>query len=316
MVENNTNNIIKEDDFQYEKVKGNQLSRMWHSFKKRKVAVLGLVIVIFYVLVAIFADRLAPYDPTKQDLIHMLETPSADHILGTDEVGRDLFSRIIYGARISMKVGFMAVGIAFAIGVPLGIMSGYFGGKVDLVMMRIVDIIYSLPDTLMVILLSVVLGKTIGPLIQGTALAKIGNNMISLFVVFGLLYWVGMARLVRGQILSIKNNEYVLAAKAMGAKSGRIIRKHILPNCMSVIFISVALQVPSAIFTESFLSFIGLGVQAPMPSLGSLANAARGGMQMYPWKMLFPAVAICLIVLSFNLLGDGLRDAFDPKLRR
>ena len=131
-----------------------------------------------------------------------------------------------------------------------------------------------------------------------------------------VLYWVGMARLVRGQILSIKTNEYVLAARAMGAKPGRIIRRHILPNCMSVIFISVALQIPSAIFTESFLSFIGLGVQAPMPSLGSLANAARGGMQSYPYKMVFPAVIICLIVLSFNLLGDGLRDAFDPKLRR
>ena len=152
--------------------------------------------------------------------------------------------------------------------------------------------------------------------LAGTALAKLGSNLLSLFIVFGALYWVGMARLVRGQILSIKNNEYVLAAKAMGAKPRRIIRKHILPNCMSVIIISVALQIPSAIFTESFLSFIGLGVQAPMPSLGSLANAARGGMQSYPWKMLFPAMAICLIVLSFNLLGDGLRDAFDPKLRR
>ena len=134
--------------------------------------------------------------------------------------------------------------------------------------------------------------------------------------VFGLLYWVGMARLVRGQILSIKNNEYVLAARAMGAKPGRIIRKHILPNCMSVIIISTALQIPSAIFTESFLSFIGLGVQAPMPSLGSLANSARQALQAYPYKMVFPAVGICLIVLSFNLLGDGLRDAFDPKLRK
>ena len=140
--------------------------------------------------------------------------------------------------------------------------------------------------------------------------------MISLFIVFGALYWVSMARLVRGQILSIKYNEYVLAARALGAKPGRIIKKHILPNCISVIFISTALQIPSAIFTESFLSFIGLGVQAPMPSLGSLANNARGSLQSYPWKLVFPAVGICLIVLSFNLLGDGLRDAFDPKLRR
>ena len=263
------------------------------------------------------AKNLAPFEYSKMEKQAIERGEKIfPHIFGTDELCRDYFIRVIYGARVSLMVGLFASLIVLSIGLLYGSISGYFGGKVDLVMMRIVDIIYSLPDTLMVILLSVVLGKTIGPLIQGTVLAKIGNNMISLFVVFGLLYWVGMARLVRGQILSIKNNEYVLAAKAIGTKPGRIIRKHILPNCMSVIFISVALQVPSAIFTESFLSFIGLGVQAPMPSLGSLANAARGGMQLYPWKMLFPAIAICLIVLSFNLLGDGLRDAFDPKLRR
>ena len=263
------------------------------------------------------AKNLAPFEYSKNELKAIENGEKiSPHIFGTDELCRDYFIRVVFGARVSLLVGLFASLIVLVIGLLYGSISGYFGGRVDLIMMRIVDIIYSLPDTLMVILLSVVLGQTIGPMIQGTVLASIGNNMISLFVVFGLLYWVGMARLVRGQILSIKNNEYVLAAKAMGAKPRRIIRKHILPNCMSVIIISVALQIPSAIFTESFLSFIGLGVQAPMPSLGSLANAARGGMQSYPWKMLFPAMAICLIVLSFNLLGDGLRDAFDPKLRR
>lgn len=238
------------------------------------------------------------------------------HVFGTDEQGRDIMVRVMVGARVSIIVGVCAALLVLVIGALYGSISGYCGGKVDLIMMRIVDIIYSLPDTLMVILLSVVLNQVLGNALKGTILAQVGTNMLSLFVVFGLLYWVSMARLVRGQILSIKTNEYVLAARALGAKPGRIIRKHILPNCISVIFISVALQIPSAIFTESFLSFIGLGVQAPMPSLGSLANAARGGMQNYPWKMLFPALSICLIVLSFNLLGDGLRDAFDPKLRR
>ena len=223
---------------------------------------------------------------------------------------------MIYGTRVSLVVGLFASILVLIIGLMYGSIAGYFGGKVDLIMLRICDIIYSLPDMLMVILLSVVLDATLGPLIEGTALAKLGVNMLSLFIVFGLLYWVGMARLVRGQILTIKENEYVLAAKTIGTPSFRILRKHILPNCLSVIFISVALQIPSAIFTESFLSFVGLGVQAPMPSLGSLANAARMGLQSYPHKLVFPAMMICLIVLAFNLLGDGLRDAFDPKLRR
>ncbi|MBQ8973749.1 MAG: ABC transporter permease [Clostridia bacterium] len=263
------------------------------------------------------AKNLAPFTYSKNEQKAIEEGQQIfPHIFGTDELCRDYFIRVIYGARVSLMVGLFASLIVLVIGLLYGSISGYFGGKVDMVMMRIVDIIYSLPDTLMVVLLSVVLNQVIGDSLRGTVFARMGNNMISLFIVFGVLYWVGMARLVRGQILSIKTNEYVLAARALGAKPGRIIKKHILPNCMSVIFISVALQIPSAIFTESFLSFIGLGVQAPMPSLGSLANSARGGMQSYPYKMVFPAVIICLIVLSFNLLGDGLRDAFDPKLRR
>ncbi|NLV50962.1 MAG: ABC transporter permease [Clostridiales bacterium] len=237
------------------------------------------------------------------------------HIMGTDALCRDYFIRVIYGTRVSLSIGFFASIIVLIIGLIYGSISGYVGGRTDLIMMRIVDIIYSLPDMLMIILLSVVLDPLLSGLTSGP-LQTLGTNMISIFVVFGLLYWVTMARLVRGQILSIKENEYILAARAVGAKPGRIIRKHIIPNIVSIIIITTALEIPTAIFTESFLSFVGLGVQAPMPSLGSLANAAREGLNSYPFKLVFPAVTICLIVLAFNLIGDGLRDSFDPKLRR
>ena len=301
---------------------------------KNKVATISFIIIVLITLSAIFIPMFYPYSydsmlgvrpgksvdasynnlrpfeygKTEQQRIEAGEK-IFPHIFGTDAQGRDYFIRVVYGTRISMAVGFFASLIVLVIGMTVGSIAGYCGGKVDLIIMRIVDMIYSLPDMLMVILLSSVLKVTLGPIIDGTVLAKIGSNIISLFVVFGILYWVSMSRLIRGQILSLREQEYVLAAQATGAKAGWIIRKHLIPNCISVVIISTALQIPNAIFTESYLSFLGLGVNAPMPSLGSLASEALNGLASYPFRLVIPAIVISLI-----LFGDGLRDAFDPKL--
>ncbi len=312
-----------------------RLSKNW-------IAMTCLVIVAIIVLIVFIVPSIYPYsyeqqlgitpgqpvDPSYNNLapFEYGETEQAKiaagekvfpHIFGTDSAGRDYAIRVIYGARVSLLVGFFASIIVLIIGATYGSISGYYGGKVDIIMMRFVDIIYSLPDLLMIILLATVLNETLKPFIDSVPfLSKLGTGMISIFIVFALLYWVSMARLVRGQILSIKQQDYVLAAKSTGAKGGHIIKKHMLPNCISVIIISTALQIPSAIFTECYLSFLGLGVSKPMPSLGSLASEALGGVRSYSHRLIIPAVAICLIVLSLNLLGDGLRDAFDPKLKK
>ena len=286
---------------------------------KNKIATISLITIVIITLTSILLPIFWPYsydqqlgispgapvDPSYNNLAPFeygsTEQAKIDagekvfpHIFGTDAAGRDYLIRIVYGTRISLAVGFFASIIVLIIG--------------------IVDIIYALPDMLMVILLSAVLKDSLQPAIEGTVLAKIGSNIISLFIVFGLLYWVSMSRLIRGQILSLREQEYVLAAKATGAKGSWIIRKHLMPNCISVVIISTALQIPNAIFTESYLSFLGLGVNAPMPSLGSLASDALNGISAYPYRLVIPAVVISLIVLSLNLFGDGLRDAFDPKL--
>lgn len=262
-------------------------------------------------------NNLAPFEYSQTEKQRIANGEQVfPHIFGTDSQGRDYFIRVVYGTRISLAVGFFASLIVLLVGLSVGALAGYMGGKTDLVIMRIVDIIYSLPDTLMVILLSAVMGVALGGWIKGTVLESLGSNMLSLFIVFAALYWVSMARLIRGQILSLREQEYVLAARSAGAGAYRIIRRHLIPNCISVVIISTALQIPSAIFTESYLSFLGLGVNAPMPSLGSLAADALNGYITYPYRLVIPALVISLIVLSLNLFGDGLRDAFDPKLRK
>lgn len=297
---------------------------------RNKMAMICLGVLIIVTLIAIIVPYFYPYTYTQQDVTAKHLSPFEysrkeqariakgedvfPHIMGTDNLGRDYAIRVIYGTRISLLVGFVSALIVVCIGIIYGSISGYFGGKVDLIMMRIVDIIYSLPDVLIVILLSVAI-KDIISQSKNDLVVRLGPGMISIFIVFGLLYWVSMARQVRGQVLSIKEQEYVLAARATGANAAHIIRKHMIPNCISVIIITAAMQIPSAIFTESFLSFVGMGVSMPMPSLGSLASEARSGLISYPYLLLFPAMSIFLIVLSFNLLGNGLRDAFDPKLR-
>ena len=307
---------------------------------KNKIATISLIVIVLVTLSAILIpafwpysydamlgirpgrpvdasyNNLAPFEYGETELERIAEGEKIfPHIFGTDASGRDYFIRVVYGTRISLAVGFFASIIVLIIGMTVGSVAGYIGGKVDLIIMRIVDIIYSLPDMLMVILLASVMKVTLGQLIEGTILEKLGSNMISLFIIFALLYWVSMSRQIRGQILSLKEQEYVLAAKSTGAKAGWVITKHLLPNCISVVVISTALQIPSAILTESYLSFLGLGVNAPMPSLGSLASDALNGITSYPHRLVIPAVVISLIVLSLNLFGDGLRDAFDPKLK-
>lgn len=306
---------------------------------KNKVAFASLIIIVLITLASIFIPMFWPYaydaqlgirpgKPVDASYTNLkpFEYGSTEldriadgekvfpHVFGTDSQGRDYFIRVVYGTRISLAVGFFASIIVLIVGMTVGSVAGYCGGKVDLIIMRFVDIIYSLPDMLMVILLSSVLKLTLANVIEGTALEKIGSNIISLFIVFALLYWVSMSRLIRGQILSLREQEYVLAAKAAGSRGGWIIRKHLIPNSISVVIISTALQIPNAIFTESYLSFLGLGVNAPMPSLGSLASDALNGLSSYPHRLVIPAIVISLIVLSLNLFGDGLRDAFDPKL--
>lgn len=267
---------------------------------RNKLAVFGFIVLSVMLFVAIFADLLAPYSYETQDLDLGASPPSADHWLGTDTLGRDLFTRVLYGSRVSLAVGFLATSVALTIGVLWGTISGYIGGRVDMVMMRTVDILYALPFTIFIILLMVVFGR----------------NIYLLFFAIGAVEWLTMARIVRGQVMSIRNQEFIEAAISMGLSKRQIIRRHVIPNVLGPIIVYTTLTIPNVILLESFLSFLGLGIQPPMSSWGLLISYGVETMEEYPWLMIFPAITLSLTLFSLNFLGDGLRDALDPKIAK
>ena len=273
---------------------------VWRRIKKDKLAMIGLCVVIFITLIAILAPVLTPYDYATQDLYNQNQLPSAEHYFGTDQFGRDVFTRVLYGARISMTVAYVSTITTLFIGALYGGISGFVGGKVDLVMMRIVEILSGIPSMLYLILFMV----------------KLGPGLHTIILSMSITGWLGMARMVRAQVIGLKNMEYVLAVRTLGVSETKILLKHLIPNSLGVIIVNLTLAVPSAIFNEAFLSFLGLGVSAPTASWGVLANEALSLYMLYPHQLLFPCLAICITIMAFNFLGDGLRDALDPKMRK
>lgn len=272
----------------------------WIRLKKNKMALLGLIIIVCLIIVAIFGPIFSSHTYDEQNLMMTNSSPSWEHWFGTDNLGRDIFIRVLYGARISLAIGIVASLLNLFIGVIYGGIAGFFGGKIDRIMMNIVDILYSVPTLLYVILLMVILKP----------------GLINIFIALGIGYWLQMARIVRGQILSMKEQEFILAARTIGVSKKRILFRHLLPNAMGAIIVTMTLAIPDAIFTEAFLSFIGLGVSVPMASWGVLASEGVNNLRAYPFQLFFPAVAISVTMLAFNFLDDGLRDVLDPKMRR
>ena len=271
----------------------------WSNFRKNKLALVSLYFILFVCLLAVLVPILSPYTYDGMDTTALNQLPSLQHWFGTDKFGRDIFVRVMYGARISLSVGFAAAGINLVIGVIYGGVAGYLGGRVDLIMMRVVDMLYSIPSLLYVILIMLVFG----------------SNMFSVLLGICVSSWVGMARLVRTQVLSLKEQEFSLAAFVMGASRARILFKHLIINSIGPIIVSLTMMVPSAIFQESFLGFVGIGISAPMSSWGTLANEARMVLNSYPLQIVWPVLSICLTMLALNFLGDGLGEALDPKKR-
>ena len=280
----------------------------WRRLKSNKVAMFSLIMIIVVILLAflgpILMEKIMGYTYYTTDLQATNLRPSAQHWFGTDELGRDLFVRVMYGARYSLIIAISAAAINLVIGVLYGGIAGFFGGKVDNIMMRIVDVLYSIPTQIYVIILMATFKK------EGS------TGLTTIIMAMAISYWVGMARIVRGDILQLKQQEFVLAAKTLGASKVRILFRHLIPNCIGSILVTLTLFVPQAIFTEAFLSFIGLGINAPLASLGTLANDASGLLSTAAYQLIFPAAAICIIILAFNLFGDGLTEALDPKNKK
>lgn len=292
--------LLQELGLSDEDIKASNLYRdAWRRLKKNKAAIISLIAIVIISLIAIFAPLVAPYDPYAQDLSRICEKPSAQYWCGTDSLGRDVLSRIIYGARISLMVGVVCEAICVPIGVILGGMAGYFGGKVDMVISRLIEIFASFPFILFAVAVMFILGP----------------GVMNVFIAIGVIGWTGLARMIRGQIMQLKEKEFVEAARASGASGMKIIFRHLIPNCLSTIIVVITLDIPGDIMLESTLSFIGLGVQPPEPSWGSMISEARKFMRQNPWFSVFPGIAIMIIVLAFNTLGDGVRDALDPKLK-
>ena len=273
------------------------LKLYFEKFLKNKLAVGGLMIIFLLILIAIFAPLISRYNPIEENIVRRLQPPSAANIFGTDELGRDVFSRMVYGSRISISIGVIAVGISVCIGAFLGLISGYFGGKTDNVIMRFVDIMLCFPAFFLILMV----------------IAFLGPNIFNVIVVIGLTSWTGLARLVRGETLSVKERDFIIAAKGLGLSKPRIIFVHILPNVVAPIIVSSIFGVGGAILTESGLSFLGLGVQPPTPSWGNILTSGKDYIHIAWWLSLFPGLAILITVLGWNLLGDGLRDVFDPR---
>lgn len=265
--------------------------------KKNKLAVISGIVLIFLIVLAIFAPWIAPHSYSYQNLELGAVGPNSTYLLGTDTLGRDQFSRILYGARVSLLVGFVATAVALVIGVSWGIVAGFFGGKIDSTMMRIVDILYGLPFIIFIILLMVIFGR----------------NIWLLFLAIGAVEWLTMARIVRGQVLTLKNQEFVLAAQAMGVQNLAIFFRHILPNILGTIAVYATLTIPQVMLLEAFLSFLGLGVQPPMSSWGTLIRYGVESMEEYPWMLIFPGLIFTITLFCLNFFGDGLRDAIDPR---